>query len=134
MLSNFSRNQLFVTVRRFASNAQPAAFTEWSKRYDDFSKKHSKLFSNDFQKDQESFLSKNYTKDTVSKLHGEYDKARQAIDQATGENVFMAFNLDELLATKPQLENTAVQSKDEALAKLSKGSDYVQQLLAAQVE
>ena len=139
MLSRFGQTHrglnsgYFNAFRRFATGGASPAFTEWSKRYDDLVSKNPKLFSKDFVKDQQTLLSKTQTKDNLSKLLGEYDKARQAIDQATGEAVFLNLDLNDLLQSTPNIEQTIVQSKDEAQTKLNLGTQYVTELLATQV-
>jgi len=126
-----SVNSYFVSLKRFASNL-PAAYTDWAKRYDELTSSHPKLFSNDFIKEQESILSKHYNKDNLNKLVTDYNSSRKAVDKATGESVFLSYDVDDVLNLRPKPVQTIVQSKDEALTKLEQGTKYVKELLKTQ--
>lgn len=123
----------FHSLRWFAAaSAQPQAYTEWAKRFDQLAKTYPKLFSSDFVKDQENYLKKNYTKANLDKYLKGYNEACAQMDEKTGENVLIRHSSDDLLASPTKPVQSYVQSKEEAKAKLAKGTKLVKDLLAAQ--
>jgi len=91
-----------------------------------------------FPSDQESLLSS--YRSSLSGLLSEYDSACKAIEQSTGEPVFMTLDESTLLEqlgtrNKPRFESlTASENWDDLGLKLTKGKEYVDQIMALQKE
>jgi len=91
-----------------------------------------------FLSDQESLLSS--YRSSLSGLLSEYDSACKAIEQSTGEPVFMSLDESELLQdlearNKPMYESlTASEHFDDLGHKLAAGKEYVDRIMALQAE
>eukprot|EP01083_Nonionella_stella_P207130 752745_1 len=117
LLTTLSHHQ----YRYFASES---ALDGWKDRVSKLNASYPKLFdASSFISDQEKLL-KSY-KSSLTKLLSEYDSARQSIESATGEPVFLTLNESELLndlstKNKPFYESLSTAS-DAVASKLSQG-------------
>jgi len=91
-----------------------------------------------FLSDQESLLSS--YRSSLSGLLSEYDSACKAIEQSTGEPVFMTLDESTLLQqletrNKPMFESlTASENWDDLGLKLTEGKEYVDRIMSLQAE
>merc|ERR1712130_12062 len=77
-------------------------------------------------------------KSSLSGLLSEYEAARQSIDAATGESVFVELDESELLndlntRNKP-FYRSYTENSEEIASKLSMGQEYVDRIIALQAE
>eukprot|EP01083_Nonionella_stella_P098073 275688_1 len=137
MLCRGSKRLTTLSHHQYRYFAAASAFDGWNDRVSKLKSSYPKLFdASSFLSDQEKLL-QSY-KSSLPQLLSEYDSARQSIDSATGEPVFLTLNESELLndlstKNKPFYESLSTDS-DAVASKLSQGQAYVNRVIELQEE
>eukprot|EP01084_Bolivina_argentea_P040611 75023_1 len=135
MLTVFTKRLSNLYHHQYRFFAAASAFDGFSDRISKLKSSYPNLFNRDsFISDQEQLLSQ--YKSSLNSLLSEYDAARESIDKATGEKVFIELNESTLIndlntRNKPFYESLS-ENVNEIQEKLSTGQEYVNRVIELQ--
>eukprot|EP01084_Bolivina_argentea_P040610 75021_1 len=134
MLTVFTKRLSNLYHHQYRFFAAASAFDGFSDRISKLKSSYPNLFNRDsFISDQEQLLSQYKS---LNSLLSEYDAARESIDKATGEKVFIELNESTLIndlntRNKPFYESLS-ENVNEIQEKLSTGQEYVNRVIELQ--